>query len=149
MIYHYTDLNAAKSITENSQIWLTDYRYLNDKEEFLKGFSIICDAFEEYDNYPAEYPGGFKERIQETLQFLRTENNSVLESSNVFVSSFSKTPDLLSQWRSYGMYCLELDEDFINYDLDDAHLLNCHYVQDLGDAQEYAENIIEEKSSLH
>ena len=36
MIYHYTDLYAAKSITENAEVWLTDYRYLNDKEEFLK-----------------------------------------------------------------------------------------------------------------
>jgi uncharacterized Fe-S radical SAM superfamily protein PflX len=34
MIYHYTDLYAAKSITENAEVWLTDYRYLNDKENF-------------------------------------------------------------------------------------------------------------------
>ncbi|MFJ5250077.1 hypothetical protein ACIP8G_06155 [Serratia liquefaciens] len=143
MIYHYTDLNAAKSITENAQIWLTDYRYLNDKEEFLKGFSVLCDALEEYDNYSAEYPDEFKENIKEFLEFIRTENHSVLERSCIFVSSYSKTPNLLSQWRSYGMYSLELDEAFLDYDHDDVYLLDCHYVYHLGDAKEYAEHIIE------
>ena len=46
MIYHYTDLNAAKSITENAEVWLTDYRYLNDKEEFFKGHEVLLDALD-------------------------------------------------------------------------------------------------------
>ena len=56
MIYHYTDLNAAKSITENAQVWLTDYRFLNDTEEFTKGYEVLLDALEQYQDYAGEYP---------------------------------------------------------------------------------------------
>ncbi|CTT28260.1 Permease%2C cytosine/purine%2C uracil%2C thiamine%2C allantoin family [Escherichia coli] len=44
MIYHYTDLNAATSIANNAQMWLTDYRFLNDKEEFKQGFEVLLEA---------------------------------------------------------------------------------------------------------
>ena len=32
-IYHYTSPNGFKSIIENSKIWFTDSRFLNDIEE--------------------------------------------------------------------------------------------------------------------
>ncbi|MGC9770519.1 hypothetical protein P4I21_24435, partial [Escherichia coli] len=44
MIYHYTDLNAATSIANNAQMWLADYRFLNDKEEFKQGFEVLLEA---------------------------------------------------------------------------------------------------------
>lgn len=140
MIYHYTDLNAAKSITENAQIWLTDYRFLNDKEEFLKGYDLLLDALSEYQDCAEEYPKELIECFSRAVENIREDNFSNFERNNIFVSSFSKTKDSLSQWRSYGMYSLELDEAFVG--AEDIHLLDCHYLQNEGDAIEYANTII-------
>lgn len=140
MIYHYTDLNAAKSITENSQVWLTDYRFLNDKEEFSKGYDLLLEALWEFQDYAGEYPKDFIACFSRAVENIREDNFSNFERNNIFVSSFSKTPDSLNQWRSYGMYCLELDEAFFREE--ETHLLDCHYLQNVGDASEYADTII-------
>ncbi len=140
MIYHYTDLNAAKSITENSQVWLTDYRYLNDKEEFSKGFEVLCEALEKYQIYTEKYSKEFLDDLVEAIELIRGDDFYKPVKNNIFVSSFSKSSDLLSQWRSYGMYCLELDEDFFRED--DIYLLDCHYIQNMGDALDYADGLI-------
>lgn len=71
MIYHYTDLNAAKSITENAQIWLTDYRFLNDKEEFTNGHEVLLDALNEYNDYSGKYPQKFIDDIGKAVEFIR------------------------------------------------------------------------------
>ncbi|EFC3517493.1 hypothetical protein CTR34_004588, partial [Escherichia coli] len=59
MIYHYTDLNAATSIANNAQMWLTDYRFLNDKEEFKEefkqGFEVLLEALESYQDNSGKY----------------------------------------------------------------------------------------------
>ena len=140
MIYHYTDLNAAKSITENAQVWLTDYRFLNDTEEFTKGYEVLLDALEQYQDYAGEYPKDLIACFSRAVEYIRDDNFSQFERNNIFVSSFSKTTDSLSQWRSYGMYCLELDEAFVG--TEDIQLLDCHYLHNECDAIEYADTII-------
>lgn len=141
MIYHYTDLNAVKSITENAEVWLTDYRYLNDKEEFSKGYEILLNALENYKNDSEKYPEKYLVDIQEAVEFISGDSFEKSERNKIFVSSFSRVPDLLNQWRSYGMYCLELDEDFFRDD--DVEVLECHYIQHINDALDYAEKLIE------
>ena len=141
MIYHYTDLNAAISIAKNAEIWLTDYRFLNDKEEFITGYEVLLEAFDEYQDLDEEYPQGFMEDVASALEFIRTGNLHRLGRNNIFVASFSNVPDLLGQWRNYGKYCLELDSDFFkNEEID---VLECHYLYDSGDALEYAIMLIE------
>lgn len=140
MIYHYTDLNAAKSITENAQVWLTDYRFLNDKEEFTNGYEVLLDALDEYHDYSGKYPKDFIDDMTKAVGFIRGSGFQALERNNIFVSSFSRTPDLLNQWRSYGMYCLELNEFFFRDD--EVVVLDCHYLQHEGDALDYANGLI-------
>ncbi|CAH6119010.1 TPA: hypothetical protein ACTYPY_005646 [Klebsiella pneumoniae] len=142
MIYHYTDLNAAKSITENAQIWLTDYRFLNDKEEFTNGHEVLLDALNEYNDYSGKYPQKFIDDIGKAVEFIRDRGSNEFTHNNIFVSSFSRTPDLLNQWRSYGMYCIELDEVFFRDD--EVVVLDCHYLQDEGDALDYAILLIDD-----
>jgi len=142
MIYHYTDLNAAKSITENAQVWLTDYRFLNDKEEFTNGYEVLLDALDEYRNYAEKYPKDFIDDIANAVEFIRGAGFQVCERNNIFVASFSQIPDLLSQWRSYGMYSLELDDEFFRDD--EVVVLNCHYLHHPNDALNYADNLIAE-----
>jgi hypothetical protein len=142
MIYHYTDLHAAKSIAEKEQVWLTDYRYLNDEQEFIDGYAVLIDTFVDYDDYSDEHPEVFRTMIKSVLESIDDNDFPGERENNIFVASFSKTPDLLSQWRSYGMYCLEFEhEQFQN---GDVRILDCHYMHDLGDAIEYATEIIEE-----
>jgi len=142
MIYHYTDLNAAKSIAERSEIWLTDFRYLNDKEEFTKGYNVLCEALENYNNFSEVHPETFQGSVKRAIKFIIEDNFSSMYGNNIFVSSFSKTPDLLSQWRSYGMYCLEFDGEYFKEE--NIYLLECHYVQNEVEALEYADTIIEQ-----
>lgn len=141
MIYHYTDLNAAKSITEKAEVWLTDYRYLNDKEEFTKGYEVLLDALDEYHDDEGIYPNKFIDDIASAVVFIRESSFQALERNNIFVASFSHIPDLLNQWRSYGMYCLELDEDFFRDD--NVVVLDCHYLQHESDAMDYARVLID------
>ncbi|HIE7356293.1 TPA: hypothetical protein ACXPD2_005573 [Klebsiella pneumoniae] len=88
MIYHYTDLYAAKSITENAEVWLTDYRYLNDKEEFLKGHEVLLDALVEYQDDKGKYPKDFIDDIANAVAFIRKNSFQELGRNNIFVSSF-------------------------------------------------------------
>ncbi|EKA6388997.1 hypothetical protein OL119_001063 [Salmonella enterica] len=142
MIYHYTDLHAAKSIAEKEQVWLTDYRYLNDEQEFIDGYSVLLDTFIDYDDYSDEHSEEFRQFIKSVLESIDDSDFPGERENHIFVASFSKTPDLLSQWRSYGMYCLGFEyEQFQN---GDVRVLDCHYMHDLGDAMEYAKEIIEE-----
>lgn len=140
MIYHYTDLNAATSIVEKAEIWLTDYRYLNDKEEFSKGFEILCDALDKFDGYTPEHSDEFRGAMRKAVDFIVSDASTLL-SNNVFVTSFSKSADFLSQWRSYGMYCIGLDDAFFREDGTDV--LECHYVKDAKEALNYAYQLIE------
>lgn len=141
MIYHYTDLNAAISIAKNAEVWLTDYRFLNDKEEFITGYEVLLEAINEYQDLEDEYPQGFMEDVMKSLTSIRDENFQRLERNNIFVASFSNVPDLLGQWRNYGKYCLELDSEFFkNKEVD---VLECHYLYDDGDVLEYANTLIE------
>lgn len=143
MIYHYTDLNAATSIVEKAEIWLTDYRYLNDKEEFSKGFEILCDALDRFDGFTEEHSEEFKVSLKAAVEFIKADNFSKLQRDYIFVASFSKSSDMLSQWRSYGMYCLELDDVFFSEDT--AVVLECHYVKDSNEARRYANTLIANK----
>lgn len=65
MIYHYTDLNAATSIANNAQMWLTDYRFLNDKEEFKQGFEVLLETLESYQDNSGKYNPEFSILFQE------------------------------------------------------------------------------------
>ena len=140
MIYHYTDLNAAISIAKKGEVWLTDYRFLNDKEEFITGYEVLLEALDEYQDSEKKYPHGFTEDITRALEFIRGESFQQLERNNIFVASFSHVPDLLGQWRNYGKYCLELDSDFFRSE--DVEVLDCHYLHHHGDALGYANALI-------
>lgn len=49
-IYHYTTLDALKSIVENRSIRLTDYRFLNDPQEVTYCMKYIKELLQTYDD---------------------------------------------------------------------------------------------------
>lgn len=94
-ISHYTDLNGLFGIIESGGFWLSDHRFLNDKEEFENGRKLTLNLLTNLKN---------KIRYSE-LKAVLDKSISILESYTeepYFVCSFSKKPDSLDQWRSYA-----------------------------------------------
>ncbi len=130
-MFHYTNLYALRSIVENKKIRMTDYRFLNDSDEYKKGIYFFCKAFEDFDEYPSDCPFELKESIKTAL-FVLNENGlggGFFERS-IFVSSFSKSRDSLSQWRNYGLYSIEFDCELLCSEKNHPNLtafMHCYY----------------------
>src|SRR5262245_12813430 len=45
-VYHYTDLNAMRSIVSNEDLWLTNSRFSNDYEEGEYGEKVVTQAIQ-------------------------------------------------------------------------------------------------------
>lgn len=92
MLYHYTSQNGFLGIIQSSCVWATHTRFLNDSSEFLHGLSFAKNfagsIFMEDD-----YLGAFGWALRHALESVSGDN--------IYVSSYSEVPDLLSQWRGY------------------------------------------------
>lgn len=119
-LYHYTDVNAVKSILEKKRLWLTDVRFLNDAEEMSEGFKIII----KYLSYQVEKFPDRHEQFYSAVEYIKgsimRREGYGLDRRPVFVSSFSQSGDLLSQWRAYGGYALEFDTDAFSFPLSEC-----------------------------
>ena len=107
-LYHYTDINAVRGLLEHKKLWLTGHEFLNDKHEFIDGYHMLQQDIEQHlVNINANSTQ--RAQVGVILQYL----NDTLALS----CSFSKSPDMLSQWRSYcpqeGGYCIEFDDDIL------------------------------------
>ncbi|WP_298138237.1 DUF2971 domain-containing protein [Flavobacterium sp.] len=95
ILFHYTDLEGLKNIIENKSFFFSNSSFLNDKQEFVKGFDtlgiIVKDKIgSSHDNNSKIILELLYKKIKET------------EKSNRFVACFSTIGDLLSQWRAYS-----------------------------------------------
>lgn len=101
ILYHYTSLAGALGILSNKSIWATDVRYLNDPHEFAHALQF-AKRFATQIYMEDDY-------LDEFGRMLRHATESV-SAEDLFVTSFSETGDLLSQWRGYcptsGGVCL-------------------------------------------
>lgn len=113
-LFHYTDVNAIKSMMEKQVLWLTDLRFMNDSAEMNHGLEYVAKSL----SNPAvgarvnpQYVESALKFVQGNLEFEFGEEDWL---SPIFSCSFSKARDLLSQWRAYGSYAIEfeVDEDF-------------------------------------
>lgn len=110
LIYHYTDINALKSILTTQKLWMTSHRFLNDTQEFAEGFGVLKKSIDTF-------------MIQNKTHLKKSTKNAVdemlklLENTIVLSVSFSKVGDLLSQWRSYcpsvGGYAIGFDKSLL------------------------------------
>lgn len=124
-LFHYTDVSAIKAIVEFNKMRLTDMRYLNDSEEVSHATRLVLDDIDsgkllhrlnkDYAELASEYVvGQFKALLENKFS-----------GHPIYSLSFSEAGDLLSQWRSYGSYCLEIDTDKW-----DCYLTRCIYESD-------------------
>lgn len=100
-LWHYTSYGAFEKILTSKAIWATDYRFLNDREEFNHCKKL---AFELAQQEPE-----FIEQQLPARDFLIKGlevafNSGPLEESRlrIMVASFSEHGDQLSQWRGYA-----------------------------------------------
>ena len=93
-LYHYTDQRGLLGILQSAVIWATSVRHLNDSSEFRYAMSLV-------DGETLAMPYGASGSYGRFLDDYRTAVNEVRDES-VYVTSFSRHGDLLSQWRAYG-----------------------------------------------
>lgn len=94
-LFHYTSQAGLLGIIEGSTIWTTKIQYLNDSSEYKLARDIAKNII--------------KRKIERTrlttnkiIYNLLKEQINNMAGLNTCVCSFSKTRDLLSQWRGYG-----------------------------------------------
>lgn len=95
VLYHYTTQAGLLGILKNKVLWASHIHYLNDRKEFWHAFDVAHEKI--------------RERFRQTSDLSETQKLEVLgtaldrlKHANVFVGSFSKDGDSLSQWRAYG-----------------------------------------------
>jgi Protein of unknown function (DUF2971) len=100
-LWHYTSYAAFEKILTSKSIWASDYRFLNDREEFRHCRKLVFELAETQveftkDQLPA------REFLIKALNF--AFNTGPLEESRlrIMVASFSEHGDQLSQWRGYA-----------------------------------------------
>ena len=97
LVYHYTNLAGFRGIVMGKSVWASDYRYLNDRSEFLFGLEILEMVIAVGE--ASDILG--RELRQELLQEI-----ALMKRSNVYMyvlcASFCQKGNVLSQWRAYG-----------------------------------------------
>lgn len=103
ILYHYTSQQGLLGILDRKSVWATNTHFLNDPTEFVHALSFaksIANFF-----FDSDYWESFGSMLHRHLDTLRGDD--------LYVSSFSEKPDLLSQWRGYcptgSGYCIGLD----------------------------------------
>ncbi len=120
-LYHYTDAAAVMSIIEKQELWLTDIRFLNDSEEAIDGAKHIAKEISKLEKFNEP---SFDQALEHLRDFTVDSAITDLDDMHMFLCSFSQTKDHLSQWRSYGAYAIEFDDQLIG---ELAPLSNCIY----------------------
>jgi len=89
-IYHYTSAEGLRGIIENSEIWLTNVAFVNDRTE--------CRALKEERNLFID--------SEFVNKYVRDTWNSFIcnpyNDKDTYIASFSRGKESLEQWRAYG-----------------------------------------------
>ena len=123
-LIHYTNADGLLGILNSKEIWATDATYLNDYQELLYAKRMIADYLQvlcDHSQWEPDFKitSGEKKLMRTYVRLFRT----LRYIPEVFVASFSRAYDSLSQWREYGGY---------NVAVSSAALRSCaHRVQGL------------------
>ncbi len=104
ILYHYTSQHGLLGILSSKAVWATNTHFLNDPTEFVHALSF-ARAMANH-TYQHDYWEHFGYALYRSVSQMRGED--------LYVSSFSEKPDLLSQWRGYcpggSGYCIGFDQ---------------------------------------
>jgi Protein of unknown function (DUF2971) len=85
------DAKGLYGILKDRVLWATDFRFLNDKSEFIFGQHMIAEAI-----------ASRKDQLSLILSGMWPTAQEALQSVPLFVASLCEDGDLLSQWRGYA-----------------------------------------------
>ena len=118
LVYHYTTGVGLKGIIEQSALWATDVRFLNDATELVLATTILRDQLKELlpepDWFDEDEQGRqipvWEGRVGPAVAGYLEE---VDEYFRCYVTCYCERDDLLSQWRAYaaGGYSLAFQTD--------------------------------------
>ena len=93
-LFHYTSMAGLLGIIKNQTMWFTAFKHLNDTSELEFGLQCAYDLFAKV----------IAESNDPTIErFLNAVNHVVRRRDfSIYVASFSRTEDDLSQWRAYA-----------------------------------------------
>lgn len=83
--YHYTTVAGCLGIINSRSIWMTDYRFLNDKLELHQGLN----------SFLSQIPPDQRASFERAFRWHDMWNHHC-------VFSLSRSPKILSQWRAYA-----------------------------------------------
>lgn len=91
-LVHYTDIQALFSILEKREIWATNSKYLNDKDELLHFHELVISAINN------QIKNSKLRKIYEKLfkRYFESINK------NVFLLSFSLNSDIFNMWSHFS-----------------------------------------------
>lgn len=105
---HYTSLDGFLNIIKESQIRASNILFLNDREEMEYGMRVAKDVIAEIMQATGDTP---VKRITRAL----TKSSDI---PDVYACCFCEEPDMLSQWRGYGVagqsVSIQFDADALN-----------------------------------
>ena len=107
-LIHYTNLDGLVGILQSQKLRLTDAQYLNDSSEIREGIKYLYDALERL-SFSGDTNSEFQKAYKNVFAHVENYDHFSSELEPVYLCSFSEEPDLLSQWRSYGMFAIEFD----------------------------------------
>ncbi len=96
-IYHYTNIEAFRSIIENKELRFTDRFYLNDKSEGTYILDLFIDEFDYIVSDTALHTK--KEELMTVIREYKENMQDVIY--KIFQASFSTNPDSLCMWNYY------------------------------------------------
>jgi hypothetical protein len=100
-LWHYTSYDAFMNICTSKEIWATDYRFLNDREEFNHAKKIAQKLVDEVPQFSgASFPA--QDMLRQGLNVALNTGSLREDRLRIMVASFSENGDQLSQWRGYA-----------------------------------------------
>ena len=124
LLFHYTSTEGLLGILESKTLWATDFRYLNDPDEFAFARRLIVrelrkrvpHVVDSYDRHVYAVALELFEKLHTTA----------------YVVSFSEDGNLLSQWRAYAPrngFSVAFDSRSLQR-IKDCKLVQCIYLSE-------------------
>jgi hypothetical protein len=99
-VFHYTTARGFKGIVEDGVMRATDYRFLNDTEELIRGEMTLSRIAEEMSKEP-DRDSDERRLLSEFVIQYNTHRLTLTPDFACFIASFCEDGDMLSQWRGY------------------------------------------------
>jgi hypothetical protein len=100
-LWHYTSYVGFQGIVTSKTIWATEYRFLNDRTEFLHAKELAQKLVDEEPEFVGEqFPA--RHMLRKAVHGVFNTGHLHEERLRIMVASFSEEGDQLSQWRGYA-----------------------------------------------